>query len=327
MALAAVAHALDRLRAPTLALASRSRWLRAALRSRTSRVELFAVLGVSSALLAALVAPALLWLWAPLVLGVPHLVADVRYLALPSNSPVAVRLRDAAVATLLVATLLWPSPIPGGAAVVAAWLLSPWSAGTAARQAMVGAVVVSAYAAMWSWPIESSYVLLHAHNAIAVLMFAGVFGRGRARWWLPAALAVLSALLLLGALDPVLPSRGLDEIAGYVLPLRALELWPAAFSARLAVLFVFMQSVHYAVWLRLVPELARPRAGARSFRASLAALQHEFSAVGVALLAALALLVLGLAAHDPLLAQREYLRFAGFHAYLELAFLARWLAR
>ncbi len=326
MALAAVAHALDRLRAPTLSLASRSRWLRAALRSRTSRVELFAALGVSSALLAALVAPALLWLWAPLVLGVPHLAADVRYLALPSNSPVAVRVRDVAVAALLAATLLWPSPRLGGAAVVVAWLLSPWSAG-AVRQAMVGAVIVSAYAAMWRWPIESSYVLLHAHNAIAVLMFAGVFGRGRARWWLPAALAALSALLLLGALDPVLPSRGLDEIAGYVLPLRALEQWPASFSTRLAVLFVFMQSVHYAIWLRLVPELARPRAGARSFRASLVALQREFSAVGVALLAALALLVLGLAAHDPLLAQREYLRFAGFHAYLELAFLARWLAR
>lgn len=327
MALAAVAHALDRLRAPTLSLAARSRWLRAALRSRTSRVELFAAIGVSSALLAVLVAPTLLWLWAPLVLGVPHLVADVRYLALPGNSPVAVRVRDAAVAGLLAATLLWPSPSVGGAAVVVAWLLSPWSAGAAPRRAVVGAVVVSGYAAMWRWPIESSYVLLHAHNAIAVLLFAAVFGRGRARWWLPVALAALSALLLFGALDPVLPSRGLEEISGYVLPLSALEQWPASWCARLAVLFVFLQSVHYAVWLRLIPEQARPREGARSFRASLAALQRDFGAAGVVLLAALALLVLGRAAQDPLLAQREYLRFAGFHAYLELAFLARWLAR
>lgn len=327
MALVAVAHALDRLRAPTLALASRSRWLRAALRSRTARVELFAMIGVSSALLAALVAPALLWLWAPLVLGVPHLVADVRYLALPRTSPVEVRVRDGVVAALLVATLLWPSPRLGGAAVVAAWLLSPWPARALAKQALIGAVVLSAYAATWRWPIESAYVLLHAHNAIAVLLFTCVFGRGRARWWLPVSLAALSALLVAGALDPVLPRGALEDIAGYLLPLGALEQWPARFCARLAVLFVFLQSVHYAIWLRLVPELARPRAGARSFRASLTALQREFGRAAVVLLAALALLVLGLAAQDPLLAQREYLRFAGFHAYLELAFLARWLAR
>lgn len=325
MALAAVAHALDRLREPTLALLARSEWLRAALRSRASRVELFAATGVATALAAALLAPALLWLWAPLLLGVPHLVADVRYLALPRQSPAVLRVRDVLVAALLAATLLWPSPRLGGAAVVMAWLLSPAAPSLRGRWVLGSVLVAGMYAAMWSFPIESSYVLVHAHNAIAVLLFAWVFGRGRARWALPLILVVISALLLSGALDAVLPSSALDEVAGYLLPLAALEQWPASWCARLAVLFVFLQSVHYAIWLRLIPELARRRDGARSFRASLAALQHDFGPLLV-VLAAAALLLLLLAAHDPLLAQREYLRFAGFHAYLELAFLARWLA-
>lgn len=326
MALATVAHALDRLREPTLALLARSEWLRSALRSRASRVELFAATGVATALAAALLAPALLWLWAPLFLGVPHLVADVRYLALPRQSPAVLRARDGLVAALLAATLLWPSPRLGGAAVVVAWLLSPAAPSLRSVWWVLGSVLIAGvYAAMWSFPIESSYVLVHAHNAIAVLLFAWVFGRGRARWALPLALAGISALLLSGALDAVLPSSALDEVAGYLLPLAALEQWPASWCARLAVLFVFLQSVHYAIWLRLIPELARRRDGARSFRASLAALQHDLGPLLV-VLAAAALLLLLLAAHDPLLAQREYLRFAGFHAYLELAFLARWLA-
>ena len=195
-----------------------------------------------------------------------------------------------------------------------------------AWRALGSVLVVGAYAAMWRAPVESSYVLVHAHNAIAVLLFAWVFGRGRARWGLPLALAVTSALVLSGALDAALPGSALDEVAGYLLPLAALDQWSASWCARLAVLFVFLQSVHYAIWLRLIPELARPRDGARSFRASLAALQRDFGPLPVALFAVAALLLLVLAARDPLLAQREYLRFAGFHAYLELAFLARWLA-
>ena len=329
MALQAVALALDRVRAPTLALLARSGWLREALRVRATRVELLALVGIVTALLAAILAPAWMWLWTPLLLGVPHLVSDVRYLALPRYAPAALRARDLIVAGLLVATLAWPSPRVGGAAVVAAWLLSPRprpGARALSTRALVGGALIAAYAVAWRAPLEASYALVHAHNLIAVVLFACVFGRGRARWWVPAALGCGGALVLLGAADPLLPRGALDEVAGYLLPRSALESWPAAWCARLAVLFVFLQSAHYAIWLRLIPEEVRPRPGMRSFRASLHALQQDFGPALVALFIALALLILGLGLHDAQLARQEYLRLAGFHAYLELAFLARWLA-
>ncbi len=327
MALAVVAHVFDRLREPTLALLARSAWWRESMRSRQTRIEVMAVLGVSSALVAALAAPALLWLWGPLLLGVPHLVADLRYLVLPPYSPVVVLRRDIVIGALLAATLWSASPEVGGAAVVAAWALAPRprSSHAMARRALVGAVVISGYAVSWRYSLESSYVLVHAHNAVAVLLFAWVFARGRVRVWLPVALATASALVLTGALDSLLAGNGLDVVAGYLLPVSALERWPAEVCARLAVLFVFLQSVHYAIWLRLVPEQARPRAGQRSFRGSLAALQRDFGGSTMALFAALSVALLAFGLHDAERARTAYLRFAGFHAYLELAFLVRWL--
>jgi hypothetical protein len=324
MALASAASALDRARVPVLALLARSQRLHRVMRSRAARVNVWAAAGVLSALLAALIAPALMLLWTPLLLGVPHLVADVRYLLLPRYCPTTIRQRDLAVAAILFATLWWPAPALGGAAVVAAAWLSP--TGGSWRRRGVGVLAILACAAMWRFPIAASYLLVHAHNLVAVLIFGWVFGRGRVRWWLLGAVAVVSSLLLLGALDPWLRRAALDQVSGYLLPLSALDRWPPAWCQRLTVLFVFLQSLHYAIWLRLIPEQARPRSGMRSFRASLQALQGDLGAGVVVLLAVLAFAVIAVGAVDTLAARQWYLRLAGFHAYLELAFLARWIA-
>jgi hypothetical protein len=61
---------------------SRSAWLRLVVQSRAYRIELLALSSLVVALALTLSAPSLLFMWAPLVLGVPHLVADVRYLVL-----------------------------------------------------------------------------------------------------------------------------------------------------------------------------------------------------------------------------------------------------
>jgi hypothetical protein len=325
MALASAAYALDRARVPVLALLARSERLQAVMRSRAARVNAWAAVGVLVALVAALTAPALMLVWTPLLLGVPHLVADVRYLLLPRYSPLQLRKRDLAVAAMLLATVWWSAPAMGGAAVVAAACLSPSAASW--RRLGLATIAILACAAMWRWPIPASYLLVHAHNLVAVLLFGLVFGRGRVRRWLLAAVVGTSALLLLGALDPWLRRAALDQVSGYLLPLSALDRWSPSWCARLTVLFVFLQSLHYAIWLRLIPEQARQREGTRSFRASLRALEDELGAGLVVLLAALALAVIGVGVLDSLAARQWYLRLAGFHAYLELAFLARWAAR
>ncbi len=330
MPLAAVAQSLDRVRSPALKLVlSRSAWLRLVVQSRALRIELLAVSSLLVALAVTLTAPSLLFMWAPLVLGVPHLIADVRYLVLAPYSAIPQRARDVLVLGLLAATLWWMSPTVGLAAVVVTLVLSPWRRST--RRAVTfraGLLALSVVGCVVAWrdPITTSYVLLHAHNVVAVLLFGLVFGRGRARWLVPALMAVVVAVVAGGLVDPWLHRASLDNLAGYVLPTHALDTWPSIVCARIAVLFIFLQSVHYTIWLRLLPEQVRPRNAMRSFGASLQALQHDFGRV---LVLGFALLSCGLLLwgwHDVFAARQGYLRIANFHAYLELAFLARWLA-
>jgi hypothetical protein len=56
-------------------------------------------------------------------------------------------------------------------------------------------------------------------------------------------------------------------------------------------------------------------------------LQHDFGAVVVWGIVAVAVALIAFGMHNALDARQWYLRIAGSHAYLELAFLARWAAR
>lgn len=329
MPLAAVAQSLDRVRSPVLKqVLSRSAWLRVVVQSRAFRIELLALSSLVVALAMTLSAPSLLFMWAPLVLGVPHLVADVRYLVLAPYAAVPQRARDVLVVGMLAATLWWVSPVVGLAAVVVTLGLSPLRQTTLRTVALrVGLLALASGVCGVAWrdPINVSYVLLHAHNVVAVLLFALVFGRGRARWLVPALVAAVVAAVAGGLADPWLHRASLDNLAGYVLPTHALNTWAPITCARIAVLFIFLQSVHYTIWLRLLPEQARPRNAMRSFGASLQALQHDFGRVVVVGFALLSCGLLLWGWHDVFAARQGYLRLANFHAYLELAFLARWL--
>ena len=330
MLLAAVAQALDHVRSPALKIVlSRSAWLRQVVQSRAGRIELLAVASLLVAIVITLSAPTMLFMWAPLVLGVPHLVADVRYLVLAPYAAVPQRARDVLVVALLVATLWWAEPVVGFAAVVVTLALSPLRSATARTLALrFGLLAVTGFGCVVAWqnPIATLYVLLHAHNVVAVLLFALVFGRGRARWLVPVIVAAIVAAVGMGLVDPWLHRTSLDNLAGYVLPTHALDTWNPIICARIAVIFIFMQSVHYTIWLRLLPEQARLRQGMRSFGASLRALQHDFGRVVVVAFVVLGCGLLVWGAHDVGAARQGYLRIATFHAYLELAFLARWLA-
>ena len=94
---------------------------------------------------------------------------------------------------------------------------------------------------------------------------------------------------------------------------------------RLVLLFTFAQSVHYVIWLRLIPEDDRERPTPRSFRASWRALIAELGPL-VWLALALALVIVSWALVDLAAARAGYLRLAHFHAFLEFAVLASlWL--
>jgi hypothetical protein len=110
------------------------------------------------------------------------------------------------------------------------------------------------------------------------------------------------------------------------LPDAARAAWTPMVCARIGLVFVFLQSLHYAVWLRLVPEAMRPRPGMRGFVGGIRALEVDLTRVGVIVLAILAAGFVVAGSFDATWARATYLCLASFHAYLELAFLGRWLA-
>jgi hypothetical protein len=131
-------------------------------------------------------------------------------------------------------------------------------------------------------------------------------------------------MILVGALDPIVHALPLDDISAYVLPE---DVASPIMGNRIALAFVFLQSLHYAVWLRLVPEAMRKRPGMRSFAGGVRALEADFTRVGVIVLTAIATGFIVAGAVDAPWSREIYLSLASFHAYLELAFLGRWLAR
>lgn len=281
------------------------------------------MLGVLAALLVTCVAP--LWAFAlgPILLGIPHLVADVRYLVVRPALHER-RLLALVVGLPLLAVIVEPTATVGLAACGGVIVLART---TAAKRALAALVWCAAMLVAQRWPATSALGIVHGHNLLAVVLFLAVFARRRVLAAVPALLfGALAAALLAGAFDPwllrpaalgVAPATGLS-MAGVVTSLAPVS--DPVLGLRLALLFVFAQSVHYAVWLRLVPEEARERPGLRSFASSLRALRAD---LGLPLLAgslAGAVVLLLLAARSLEVARVGYLRVAAPHAYLEIAF-------
>ena len=326
--LAAVARELDRVRSPLVgAVLARSAVLRGVAADRRARLALGAVLALVVALATSVTAPSLWFVWAPLALGVPHVLADVRYLVLAPYRRIVLRRRDGMLAVALVAFAVIEAPQLGAAVVIAAVVMTP--AGDARRRSAALAAAIALGYAAWSSPVITSYVIMHAHNVVALAVLVGLASHRQVAWVLTGGALAITAVVLTGGLDAVLPMRALDELAGYVLPDAALDRWSTAACARVALTFVFLQGIHYAVWLRLIPAAVRPHGGMRGFGASLRALERDCTVPITVIVAAAAFALPTMAvagASDAATLRELYVRLAGGHAYLELAVLARWLS-
>lgn len=288
-----------------------------------ARVSLRAPAVVAGALALTLLGPLALLLITPLVLGVPHVVGDLRCLLLSPQARerraplVALLVPLAALAALGLAPLLGLGAFPRaqiacGAAAVLAGVLG---AGTRSRARLSIAAAVAALAAVaCASPAASLVLLAHAHNVIAFVWFyawARDRREARAALWV---YVVASAAIFAGAVN--LP---LDEVLGGLSASRlAAQLAPGASEAlaqRLLASFAFAQAVHYGVWIWLLP---RERA---------TTLRKDLGLRGVWLFAVGALLVPLLALRDPAWARDTYLSLVVFHGWLELAVLAFLLSR
>jgi hypothetical protein len=322
---------LDRLRLGWL------RWLGPVagpfIRSRELRAAALLTFSIAVAFVLTAVAPLELLALGPIVLGVPHLAADVRYLVVRPRLHTRPAFWIAVVLPLLL--LGWTTQgWLGFLAVAGAALTLPrtWSA----RRVFAVAIACTLAALAWWLPRTLGPVMAHAHNLVAVLFFLAwphLAGRARSgRWHLvPLALFALATLVIFaGGIDPI--ARGVGHVEhgdglGTSLEVHQIMLAPATLDARgalalrLVLFFAFAQSVHYGAWLRVIPEEDRARSTPRTFRASIAALREEGSLPVMLVFVALSLALATWAAVDAHDARTGYLRGALFHGYLEFAVL------
>lgn len=311
---------LDAVRACILRVTGSS--LQPLLRDRGLRVALFGVGWVVLAFSLACAAPLRLLTVAPVALGVPHLLADLRYLIVRQQLHRSARF-SAVVAPWLVLTVVQGSLCAGACAIAAAGLAADASRSRRALAVALGAALAGL---VYAYDACAGVVFAHAHNLVALATWL-LWARRRAAL-VPALLlsAVGGALVLGGALDGAIlrPSALAPEPPALAADLLARGLAPGlspVWAMRTLALFAAMQSLHYGVWLKLVPEEDRARAGIRSFAASYRALVRDLGAwlPLTTLCAALALSVWALC--DLRAAYESYLRLALFHGPLELTVL------
>ncbi|HEX7902063.1 MAG TPA: hypothetical protein VF950_30160 [Planctomycetota bacterium] len=268
----------------------------------------------------------------PLVLGVPHVLADIRYLVLDrprrlSGRQLLAILVPLAAAAMMAAAHPLMLVVPGILAIAGAIAF--------ARVSLRARVAALALLAACAGPLcaRSSLTLLwlaHAHNAVAVgLWLALAFQRPNRR---PLLLLAVAAVLLgvgvaigAGAFDFVpratggwtRPAEGFTATAvGETLALPGLD------PSRSLLLFAYAQAIHYAVWLRLIPGERSASETPVPFRRGLSGLRARLGTPAFAIAIVLALAVPLVGAVAPAETRRLYLELAGFHAWLELAVAA-----
>lgn len=329
---------LDDLRRTLLRGVLQVRALRAAVVRRETRVPLLVLSYASLALVVALLAPCWALVVSPLVLGVPHVAADVRYLVLRRRLPrvACVVVLGFAGAMLCLRALhesgaLRAEPLRTEHAVGVCWLLLGAIAGIAPRPWTLRSAVVAAGALGVAFPALAfpetfRYALMHGHNLVALLLWCTLFRRS-VRLAPLVLLVVLAVALLLasGVLLPITLRYGVLSIAGLHLFQAADWIAPGAGDVRgvsLTIAFAFLQSVHYAIWLVAIPQSDSCAAGPPTLRMKARGLERDFGPIGAWLVLAAFLVVAAAGAYDPLQTRNVYLSLASFHSWLELALLA-----
>ena len=326
-------YPLDVARRKTLRLATRSALVTRVLGRRDSRVAVLATMQIGVLFALAVAAPVALFFIGPIVFGVPHLAADVRYLVLRQRIPrgllvvstlaafTIVALRALSVAHAVRAPVDTAEAVAGVAWILAALAYAARDRRAAARAALVGVATAIVGAVALTHPRAAMLVMTHGHNLVAVAVWLVLYRRRLAWGAVPAlVLALLAAAILSGAAPPseaLAFGTHVSSLAAGLAPGASLQT-----AARIAVVFVFLQGVHYAAWTGWIPQEDLRTEGTLTFRMTVRGLVADFGVAGVAAVATVALGLALLALLQVHQALTLYLTLARFHGWLELAMLA-----
>ncbi|MCY1054238.1 hypothetical protein [Nannocystis sp. SCPEA4] len=296
------------------------RVVRPLIRRRELRVAVLGSAMVCTALAATLIAPLWLLILGPLVWGVPHLVADLRYMLVRPGYH-----RRLGLAVLAGPPLAWVALgghlLWGFLAAALALAVARASPGRRALGVVMMAALAGGFAALGR---TGDVLFAHLHNAIAVLLWWAWRPRSSRLHWLPLALMVAASGFLVSdaALWAVRASGGLQWFGGEMGP--EYQVWRLSpgvgpeWALRLVLLFCFAQTIHYGVWLGLLPDEDRGRATPPTYRARWAGLVADMGRPLLAAAIAVAVLLALWAARDLMAACHGYFRMARFHGHLEL---------
>lgn len=303
------------------------------IRNRSLRASTLLSLSVLLSFALTLTAPLALLAWGPVLLGMPHLAADVRYLIV---RPGLHRERSFWLIMLPLIALTFTAEARWGFVAIG---IAAIAAMVALRRVQLGPMIallasgLGLYASIAFTHATSTWVA-HLHNLVALVLFVcwpRFIGRTRtdALPLLPVLLVLVGAafLMLGGASLAGLDGIALDMEDGFGTPLvqHLYSLAPEGVSfemgVRLVLLFAFAQSVHYGVWLRAIPEEDRPQPTPRSFTRGWNALREEGSLPAMLVFAVLTLALVAWSLFDLHAARTGYLRFALAHGFIEVAVL------
>ena len=297
-------------------------------RDRNLRVMAVAMLSCATALAGAAFAPGYTLLLGPVLLGAPHLCFEARYLFFQH---VELR-RFSLVALLALQSVLVFAGIgiyTLGIASLAALALTGGLATRRGKLLALVAIVVEASALVG--PDWSRFLLLHLHNCLAL----GVWLLWRRRptrvsLVVAACFALGTIAIFAGCFDGLPLRRPFSEATFSITHVTDAVAagFGGAWRQRFLVFFLFAQAFHYAVWLRLIPEEARPRETPRTWRASWQAFKADSGATAARLTIVAGLAVpLAALVGGAVRTRALYVTASEFHATVEAILVAVVLAR
>lgn len=337
----AIVKPLDGVRRVFWRLTASTRIGQACIRDRSVRHAVLALTHMAMALTLTLVAPLWLLLLGPLVLGVPHVATDVRYLLVRPLFPLGRRglllvLGPLALMTFLrllpmfgVPYVSWLSSVEvllGIAAIVGAIAIARTS--KASRAAFGGvALAIGAVGAISGH--TALLVVAHLHNVVAFGFWLYLY-KGEAPWrrtlLVAGAYFGVYALLLSGACDGLIAAHADGNAGGidldYMTRSVATGVEPVL-ATRLVAVYAFAQAIHYAIWIRLVPQRMDPRPAPPTFARTVERMREDFGRTGFMVIVVLTLAVPLAAVALPAVDVRyAYLLFIVAHGWLELSVFA-----
>ncbi len=195
-----------------------------------------------------------------------------------------------------------------------------------AERVGLGLLVGLGAGASLSWPREHFLVLSHLHNLMPAFFLLLHAREGRARTLALTLLwaVLVPALILSGALDGLLPVEGLGPAGPLDRPEALTKGWlPRGVSpteaTRVVATFSFLQGMHYAIWLWVLPQASPREEGGPRWRR---ALESRWL---TALVAGGTAAALPLWWSDYVGSFSSYAALASFHVLVEFPVLLAWV--